>query len=122
MSDILYSTEHLWFKAEEKGIRVGIADYLKNRVTPAFIQMPDIGTVLESGKPAGVMESTKFACEITIPFACKVTERNEQLFADPELLVRQQESQNWLCAVEVTDDQWKSELMDSEEYESYIEP
>ena len=122
MSKILYSTDHLWFKGEKNIITIGMTDYLKSRIAPVFIQLPEVGASLESGKSAGSMESTKFACEITFPFSCKVRERNEQLISDPEFIARQAENMNWLCVVAADDDNWISDLMDQEEYQSYIEP
>lgn len=68
------------------------------------------------------MESNKAAYELTIPFTCKIIERNESLLLSPLSILQQEETSNWLCIAEICDEKWDIDLMDNEEYQSYIAP
>ena len=122
MSKFFYSVDHLWFEVENKTVKIGITDHLKSRITPIFIQISNVGTILKSGAAAGVLESNKSAYELTIPFTCKITERNENLLLSPTSISQLEETSNWLCIAEICDEKWNIDLMDKEEYQSYIAP
>lgn len=122
MSKILYSADHLWFLSEKNTVKVGISDHLKSKISPVFMQLPEVGTILNAETPAGSMESKKFSCEFVVPFSCVITERNEKILESPALVAQQPESLNWLYIVSINDEKWSNDLMDAEDYKAFIEP
>ena len=122
MSEIFYSEDHLWFEVQNKTVKMGITDNLKDRFFPESIQIAKTGTILETGYPAVVLESNKAAYEFTTPFACKIIERNELLLSLPSRISLQEESLNWLYIAEICDEDWNKDLMSYDEYQAYIEP
>ena len=122
MSEIFYSEDHLWFEEENKTVKVGIADNLKNRFSPESIQIAEAGTALGAGSPVVALESSKATYEFTTPFACKIVECNELLQESPSRISQQEESLNWLYIAEICDEDWNNDLMSYDEYQDYIEP
>ena len=122
MCNFLYSEDHLWFEFDNNTVKFGITDYLKNRTAPIFIDVPDVGEVLNSQDSNITLESKKITYKLAVPFCGKIIRRNEELLSNPEFILQQQEHLNWLCVVEICDDEWKSDLMNYDDYEAYIEP
>ena len=122
MSEIFYSEDHLWFEVQNKTVKMGITDNLKERFSPESIQIAKPETILDAGSPAVVLESNKAAYEFTTPFACKIIERNEQLQSLPSRISLQEESLNWLYIAEICGEDWNKDLMSYDEYQAYIEP
>ena len=122
MSKILYSTEHLWFEINANTVKVGITDHLKSRISPSIIQISQIGTELKSGDSAGVLESNKSTYDLDSPIACKIIKHNDLLLQSPECISQQEEQNNWLYIAEIDANVDCKDLMDNDEYLSYIEP
>ena len=122
MSEVFYIEDHLWFEKQNKTVKIGMTNNLRDRFIPQSIQITQTGTILESGSLAVVLESNKAAYEFTTPFACKIVERNELLLTSPSRISLQEENLNWLYIAEICDEDLNKDLMSYDEYQVYIEP
>ena len=65
-------------------VTVGITDFAQDALGDVvFVELPEVGTVLEAGKPFGVVESVKAVSDIYAPVSGEVVEVNEELPDDP---------------------------------------
>gem|GEM_PF-36755 len=85
-ADLRYATSHEWARLEADGsVTVGISDHAQQALGDVvFIELPEIGKVLDAGQEAGVVESVKAASDIYAPVGGEVIAINEALADSPE--------------------------------------
>ncbi len=86
-SDYLYSKEHEWVRVEEDVCFLGITDYAQRELGEiVFVELPEVGQVFDANDEIGTVESVKAVAEVYTPVAGEVTEINEAVVEDPEVL------------------------------------
>ena len=120
--NLMYTSEHEWVKIENNIATVGITDFAQNQLGDiVFIEMPVIGSHLNTGDEAGVVESVKAASDIFSPVTGEVVEINKDLESKPALLNTDPEASGWIFKIDITDKNEFNSLMDIETYTSYLE-
>jgi glycine cleavage system H protein len=55
--ELKYTEEHEWALVEGDVVTIGITDFAQDALGDVvFVELPEVGTVLEVGKPFGVVE------------------------------------------------------------------
>ena len=84
-SDLRYSNDHEWAKADGAVVRIGITDYAQDALGDVvFVDLPKVGATLKSGQALGEIESTKSVSEIYAPVSGTVTAVNDSLSNAPK--------------------------------------
>ncbi len=82
-----FTDEHEWIDVEGDTATVGITDYAQGQLGDiVFVELPDVGSVIDKGKDAAVVESVKAASDVYAPITGEVTEANDALDEDPALV------------------------------------
>ena|ERR1700733_1350865 len=116
-----YTKEHEWIDVKGDIGTVGITDYAQHELGDVvFVEMPKAGTKLEAGQPLGTVESVKAVSEIYAPVGGEVTETNDALGDNPELLNEDPQGKAWLIRVKISNPAELSGLMDAAAYQAYI--
>ena len=116
---LYYSKEHEWVRVVDGRAFIGITDYAQESLGEiVFVELPEVGSMLDAGDVLGVVESVKAASDVYAPIAGKVVEVNEALADDPALL-NNDPYENWLAVLEITDDIMLEDLMDASGYEAF---
>lgn len=114
-----YSKEHEWIKVDGEKAYVGITEHAQNSLGEiVFVELPEIGTVVNIGDVLGVVESVKAASDVYTPISGTVTEINEELEDSPEK-INKAPYESWIAALELKDASELDKLLDAEEYEKY---
>lgn len=118
-----YSQTHEWARVEEDGtVSVGLSGYAIEQLGDVvYMELPSVGDVLTGGEAFGVVESVKAASDMCAPVTGKVTAVNETIQGDPDVLKRDTYGAGWLIRVEVAGLDEYEALLDSDEYEKFIE-
>lgn len=86
--DYRYTAEHMWVNRLPDGtLEVGLTNFAQEALGDiVFLEFPQLapGSTITAGSPFGLVESTKTASEILLPFGGVVTEINTGLIANPE--------------------------------------
>jgi glycine cleavage system H protein len=99
-----YTSEHEWVRAGSPAVRVGITDYAQDALGDVvFVQLPTVGTQVDSGGVVGEVESTKSVSEIYAPLAGTVVAVNQVLDDTPELVNSDPYGDGWICEIEPAD-------------------
>ncbi len=118
---VKYTKTHEWVRVEEGSAVVGICDYAQDKLGEiVFVELPDEGADLEAGKGAGVIESVKAVADLYAPLSGKVTEVNEELLDEPELINSDPYGAGWVFKMEVKDEGELEALMDVEAYKKFV--
>ena len=116
-----YTEEHEWVMVEEEIAVIGISDFAQDALGDVvFVELPEIGAVLEAGKAFGVVESVKAVSDIYAPISGTVEEINEDLIEAPEIINTSPYVDGWMIKIRMTDAADADALMSSEEYQALI--
>lgn len=120
--ELKYTEEHEWVLVEEEVVTVGITDFAQDALGDVvFVELPEVGAVLEAGKPFGVVESVKAVSDVYAPVSGEVVEVNEELPEAPETINTSPYEDGWMIKIKLSDPSQLKDLMDSEEYQEFIE-
>jgi glycine cleavage system H protein len=85
-ADLRYAASHEWVRLEADGtVTVGISDHAQEALGDVvYVELPEVGSSLNAGQEAGVVESVKAASDIYAPIAGEVLAVNQVLADSPE--------------------------------------
>ncbi len=116
-----YSKEHEWVDAKDGVATVGITDYAQSELGDVvFVELPEVGKKLETGKSLGTVESVKAVSEIYAPASGEVLEVNAELHNKPETINTDPHGAAWLVKIKLANPAELDGLMDGPAYEAYI--
>lgn len=117
-----YTEEHEWVLVEDGVATVGITDFAQDALGDVvFVELPEVGTVLEAGKPFGVVESVKAVSDVYAPISGEVLEINEELQDTPELVNTSPYEDGWMLKIKLADTEELADLMDADTYQDFVE-
>ena len=117
-----FTDEHEWIDLEGDTATVGISDYAQGQLGDiVFVELPSVGTMLEKGKDAAVVESVKAASDVYAPISGEVTEANGALEDDPALVNSSPEEDGWFFRMTISDKSQLEGLMDQAAYKSFCD-
>jgi glycine cleavage system H protein len=115
--DLRYSPEHEWVRVEGSRARIGITDYAQDALGDiVFVDLPTVGSEIESGGQLGEVESTKSVSEIYSPLAGTVTAVNDALTEGPERINEDPYGEGWICEMELAPGTDTGTLLDAAAY------
>jgi glycine cleavage system H protein len=119
--DLAYTKEHEWAKDLGGGrVRVGITDYAQDALGDVvYVDIPEVGTEVQSGQPFGEVESTKSVSDIYSPVGGTVVERNEALADRPGLVNNDPYGDGWMVVIET--EASLADLLDAAAYRAFTD-
>lgn len=122
MADRKYSEDHEWVEVDGETGTIGISDYAQEQLGDVvFVELPDVGKILDRGDEAAVVESVKAAAEVYAPVGGEVIEVNDALNGDPSLVNTDAFGDGWFAKLRLTDPAELDELMDEAAYKTFCE-
>jgi len=119
-SEFRYTREHEWVKQEDDICVLGITDFAQSELGEVvFVELPEVGQMVNAGAEIGTIESVKAVAEIYTPVAGEVVEINESLADDPQVLNEDPHGDGWLVKLKFSSSSDFDELMDAEAYEAF---
>jgi glycine cleavage system H protein len=116
-----YTRDHEWIRIDGATALIGISHYAQEQLGDiVFVELPDVGKVLEKGADIAVVESVKAASDIYAPVAGEVVEINPALADGPETVNSAAETEGWFVRLKVTNPADVEELMDGEAYKAFL--
>lgn len=120
MSDILFSEEHEWISVDGDVATIGITDFAQKALGDVvFVELPEVGSSVEQGGDAGVVESVKAASEIYSPLTGEIVEINEDLEAEPSMVNDDAEGTAWFFKIKMAVTSELDELMSADDYKAF---
>lgn len=121
MADRRYTKTHEWVAVDGKHATVGITDFAQSQLGDVvFLELPKTGRKLDAGETFGVVESVKAASDLYSPVAGRISEVNEKLASQPELINSDPFGEGWIFKLEMTGD-LPSDLLDEDAYKKVAE-
>jgi len=112
-----YSEEHEWAKLEGNRVTIGITDFAQSELGDiVFVELPEVGDVIQINDPFGSVESVKTVSELYAPISGKVIEVNSALVDAPEKVNEAPYGDGWMIIVELSDPAEIDQLWTAEKY------
>ena len=113
-----YQQSHEWARQEGDLIVCGITDHAQDSLSDVvYVELPDIGSVLNQGEVFGVVESVKAASDLYMPVSGEIIEINEALADTPETVNSDPYGAGWMIKIKPSNpSEWDS-LLSGDEYE-----
>lgn len=122
-NELKYLPSHEWARVEEDGtVTVGISDHAQESLGDVvYVETPEVGSTVNAGEEAGVVESVKAASDIYSPVSGEVVEVNESLEDAPEQVNSSPYDDGWFFRVKPNDLAELEDALDAAGYQSTIE-
>lgn len=112
-----YTPSHEYVRVEGDTGTVGITAFAQEELGDiVFIELPQVGQVLQKGEEAAVVESVKAASEIYSPVSGTVVEINSALGNAPGLVNSSPAEEGWMFRLSISDPLELEALLDEDAY------
>ncbi len=120
-NDLKYTEEHEWVAVDGDIATIGITDYAQGELGDlVFVELPEVGADVEQSSAFGTVEAVKAVSDLFAPISGSVTEINETLADDPEVVNKDPYGDGWMIKVKISDNSQLDDLLDAEAYKELI--
>ena len=120
-TDLRYTKDHEWVRVAGDVATIGITKFAADQLGDiVFVELPGVGTVLEQFATFGVVESVKAVSDLFAPVSGTVTETNDALASQPELVNSEPYGAGWMLRVRIADPAQVDALLDAAGYDALI--
>ena len=119
--ELKYTKDHEWVRVEGNQAIVGITDYAQGELGDiVYVEIEALGEDLKKEEIFGSVEAVKTVSDLFLPVSGTVTEMNEGLEDNPELINEDPYNKGWIVKMKIQNPDELEELLDSESYKELI--
>ncbi len=120
-SDVKYTKDHEWIRAEGGLGVVGITDYAQGELGDVvFVVLPSVGKAIKQGESFGTVEAVKAVSDLYAPVSGEVVEINSDLEKNSEIVNKDPYGGGWMIKIKMKDPNEVSNLLDAAHYRELI--
>jgi glycine cleavage system H protein len=98
--NLLYTKDHEWVRIEGDAAIVGVTDFAQGELGDVvFVQLPEIGTKVQTGQSLGTIEAVKAVADIYSPVSGEVIAVNAALADKPEAMNQDPYGAGWVAKI-----------------------
>ena len=121
-AELKYTKDHEWIKIEGNIATVGITDFAQGELGDiVYVDVDTLDDNVEEGEIFGSVEAVKTVSDLFMPLTGEVTEFNEELEDEPELVNSDPYGKGWMIKIEMSDSAQIKNLIDAEAYKELIQ-
>jgi glycine cleavage system H protein len=116
-----FSKTHEWAFIDGDTAVVGISDHAQHEISDiVFVELPKIGSKVEAGKRAAVIESVKSASDFYTPLSGEVIALNDAVAADPSLVNKAPHGEGWIFKIKISNAKEVDSLLSFADYKATL--
>ncbi len=116
-----FTKDHEWLRVEGDTATVGITDYAQGQLGDlVFVELPAAGRTLAKGEAAAVVESVKAASDVYAPLSGEITQVNEAIVQEPQLVNSDAMGKGWFFKIRIANASELEGLMDEVAYRDLV--
>ena len=117
--ELKYTGSDEWIKAEGDTATLGVTDFAQDQLSDVvyFEIVVGVGDTISKGDAVGILESVKAAADINTPVSGEITEINDGLPDDPEVVNSDPYGGAWMVRIRMSDPTELEQMMDSVAYQ-----
>jgi len=121
-ADLKYTEDHEWVRVEGDIATVGVTDFAQGELGDVvFVEIETEGEELDKGETFGTVEAVKTVSDLFMPVGGEVTEFNEALADEPELVNKDAYGEGWMIKIKIADAAEVEDLLSAEDYKKMLE-
>ena len=120
--DLKYTKSHEWLKLNADGtVTVGITHHAQDLMGDmVYVEPPQAGAKVATGKECGVVESVKAASDVYAPVSGEIVETNAALADAPETVNKDCYGAGWMFRLKPANKAELDGLLDAKAYEALV--
>ena len=116
-----YTTTHEWLDTAHEEITIGITDHAQQLLGDlVFVELPEIGRMVQAKEEIGVVESVKAASDFYAPISGTIVAVNETVRNNVALINQSPEESGWLIKIKASNLDELNHLLDQNQYQHHI--
>jgi len=117
--ELKYTKDHEWVKIEGDIATIGVTDFAQSELGDiVYVEVETVGETLEAEEVFGTVEAVKTVSDLFMPVSGEVTELNEKLADEPELVNSDPYGDGWMVKVKISGE--LPSLLSAEEYAELV--
>jgi glycine cleavage system H protein len=119
--NLKYTKDHEWISIDGNNATIGITDYAQGELGDiVYVEIESIGDSLNKEEIFGSVEAVKTVSDLFIPVSGEITEMNENLEDNPELINDDPYGEGWIIKMKINDSSELNDLLSPEEYKELV--
>ena len=119
--NLKYTKDHEWISIDGNDATIGITDYAQGELGDiVYVEIESIGDSLNKEEIFGSVEAVKTVSDLFIPVSGEITEMNENLEDNPELINDDPYGDGWIIKMKINDSSELNDLLSPEEYKDLV--
>ena len=119
--ELKYTKDHEWILVDGDQATIGITDYAQGELGDiVYVEIESIGDELQKEEIFGSVEAVKTVSDLFIPVSGEITEMNENLEDNPELINDDPYGEGWIIKMKIKDSNELADLLGADEYKELI--
>ena len=120
-SNLKYTKDHEWVVIEGDIATVGITDFAQKELGDiVYVEVETLDQTLDKYEVFGTVEAVKTVSDLFLPLSGEITEFNETLETNPELINTDPYGEGWMIKVKISDTSEIDSLLSAEDYKNII--
>lgn len=122
-NELKYTESDEWVRVEADSATLGVTDFAQDQLSDVvyFEVVVQVGDKLSKGDAVGILESVKAAADLYSPVSGEVTEINDALPDNPELVNSDPYGRAWMLRIQMSDPAELEQMMDAAAYQQNTE-
>jgi len=119
--NLKYTKDHEWVRIEGTTATVGITDFAQGELGDiVFVEVETVDEELDQEEVFGSVEAVKTVSDLFMPVSGTITEFNENIEANPEVINSDPYGDGWIIKVEMSNPAEADDLLSAEAYQESV--
>jgi glycine cleavage system H protein len=119
--ELKYTKDHEWISIDGDNAIIGITDYAQGELGDiVYVEIEALGEELEKEEIFGSVEAVKTVSDLFLPVSGEITELNEGLEDNPELINDDPYGEGWIIKMKISNQSELSDLLSADDYKELI--
>jgi len=119
--ELKYTKDHEWISIDGDSATIGITDYAQGELGDiVYVEIESLGEELDKEEIFGSVEAVKTVSDLFLPVSGEITEMNEGLEDNPELINDDPYGKGWIIKMKISDQNELGDLLSADAYKELI--
>ena len=119
--ELKYTKDHEWISIDGDNATIGITDYAQGELGDiVYVEIEALGEQLDKEEIFGSVEAVKTVSDLFLPVSGEITEMNEGLEDNPELINDDPYGEGWIIKMKISDQGELTDLLSADAYKELV--
>jgi glycine cleavage system H protein len=120
-SELKYTKDHEWIKIDGDVATIGITDFAQSELGDiVYVEVETLDETLDQEEVFGTVEAVKTVSDLFLPLTGEITDFNEKLEDEPELVNSDPYGDGWMIKMKFTDASQVEGLLSADAYKDLV--